>query len=323
MGEAKDIILRPISAGEANALVKRVHYSGKVVQNSQIHIGVFYQGNLEGAMQFGPSLDKRKIQPLVRDTLWNEFIELNRMAFTDVLPRNSESRALAIAFKLLRKHAPQLKWIVTFADATQCGDGTIYRASGFVLTAVKSNGQLYRLPAPENIDEARLKAAGLGDNDVAVLRAWLTSITPGRGESAVMHCMTAKFHPFPSQREGNGELVDHKLTVEDRPPKAPSLEGAPHAHKMSLQGGRPTSALLSEVKQIMRRVTNGATSADRLFSLMGGYPAEGYQLRYIYFLDPAYRERLTVPVLPFEKIDEIGAGMYRGQKRSSSANEAT
>lgn len=320
MGDAKDIILRPISAAEANALVKRVHYSGKVVQNSQIHIGVFYHGNLEGAMQFGPSLDKRKIQPLVRGTLWNEFIELNRMAFTDVLPRNSESRALAIAFKLLRKHAPQLKWVVTFADATQCGDGAIYRAAGFVLTAVKENGQLYRLPSSADIDMPRLKAAGLSDADVAILQAWLESITPVRGESAVMQCMTAKFHPFPSQR--NGELVDHKLTVEDRPPKAPSLEGAPHAHKMSLEGGHRPSALLSEVKQIMWRVTNGATSADRLFTLMGGYPADGYQLRYIYFLDQSYRERLTVPALPFEKIDEIGAGMYRGQKRTH-ADEAT
>ena len=104
------------------------------MNNSQIHIGVFYGGKLEGAMQFGPSLDKRKLQGLVEGTLWNEFIELNRLAFTDNLPRNSESRALAVAMKLLRKHAPQIKWVVTFADGTQCGDGTIYRAAGFVLT---------------------------------------------------------------------------------------------------------------------------------------------------------------------------------------------
>lgn len=99
---AKDIVLCPIKAADANALVKRVHYSGKVVQNSQLHIGVFYNGKLEGALQFGPSLDKRKIQGLVNDTEWHEFIELNRMAFTDVLPRNSESRALAIAMRLLK-----------------------------------------------------------------------------------------------------------------------------------------------------------------------------------------------------------------------------
>ena len=40
---------------------------------------------------------------------------------------------------------------------------------------------------------------------------------------------------------------------------------------------------------------------------------EGFQLRYIYFIDKAWRDRLTVPVLPFSAIDEVGAGMYRGQ----------
>lgn len=63
---AKDIRVAPISAADAIALVKRVHYSGKVVNNSQLHLGVFLGGRLEGAMQFGPSLDKRKIQGLVQ-----------------------------------------------------------------------------------------------------------------------------------------------------------------------------------------------------------------------------------------------------------------
>jgi hypothetical protein len=40
----------------------------------------------------------------------------------------------------------------------------------------------------------------------------------------------------------------------------------------------------------------------------------GYQFRYIYFIDPAYRKKLQVPELPFSKIDELGAGMYKGQK---------
>lgn len=146
---AKDIILKPISAAEGNAVVKAHHYSGKVVNNSQIHIGVFYQGKLEGAMQFGPSLDKRKIQPLVEGTGWNEFIELNRMAFSEALPRNSESRAIAIAMRILRKHAPHLKWVISFADGAQCGDGTIYRASGFLLLGIKRNNQVWAAPSGE------------------------------------------------------------------------------------------------------------------------------------------------------------------------------
>ena len=88
-------------------------------------------------MQFGPSIDKRKTQALVKDTLWNGFIELNRMAFSDKLPKYSESRAIGITMRLIRKMYPQIKWVISFSDGAQCGDGTIYRASGFYLTSIK------------------------------------------------------------------------------------------------------------------------------------------------------------------------------------------
>lgn len=155
---AKDLIVKPISSKEANELIKRLHYSGKVVNNSQLHMGVYYAGKLEGCLQFGPSLDKRKIQGLVKDTPWNGFLELNRMAFSEALPKNSESRAIGVAMKLLKKHAPHLEWVISFADATQCGDGTIYRASGFKLTAIKPNGHLAKLPDGSVIHDMTLKS---------------------------------------------------------------------------------------------------------------------------------------------------------------------
>ena len=144
MGRAKDIIVKVIPAKIANEFVKRHHYSGKVVQNSQLHFGAFLDGNLHGVMSFGPSLDKRKIVGMVEGTKWNEFIELNRMAFDDYLPRNSESRCIGIACKMIRKQAPHIKWIISFSDGTQCGDGTIYRASGFLLTSVNTSMNLVR-----------------------------------------------------------------------------------------------------------------------------------------------------------------------------------
>lgn len=158
MATAKDIRVAPISAQDASALVRRVHYSGKVVNNSQLHLGVFLDGRLEGAMQFGPSLDKRKIMGLVAGTGWNEFMELNRMAFSDRLPRNSESRALGVAFRMIRKHYPHLKWVISFADGTQCGDGTIYRASGFVLTGINPSENLVRLPNGSVIHKMTLES---------------------------------------------------------------------------------------------------------------------------------------------------------------------
>ncbi len=224
MATAKDIVLKPIKSSDANAFVKAHHYSGKVAQNSQLHLGVFLNDRLHGVMQFGPSLDKRKIQGLVSGTQWHEFLELNRMAFDEVLPRNSESRALSIAWRLLRKHAPQVKWVISFADGTQCGDGTIYRAAGFVLTGISARNVMMRLPSGE-----------------------------------VIHRIAAN--------------TNHKLVMEG----GGSMKGA------------------ARLAQDLH--------AERL---------EGFQLRYIYFIDPAYRARLTVPELPYSEIQARGASMYLG-----------
>lgn len=137
MGRAKEIEVKVIPSKIAIPFIKQHHYSKKVVNNSCLHFGVFLDNALHGVMQFGPSMDKSKIIGLVEGTGWYNFLELNRMAFDDVLPRNSESRAISLAIKLIKRNAPQIKWIISFADGCSCGDGTIYRASNFVLTGIK------------------------------------------------------------------------------------------------------------------------------------------------------------------------------------------
>ena len=151
MGRAKEIILKIIKSDVANEFVKKYHYSGKVVKLSYLHFGCFLDNKLHGVMSYGPPMDKRNVINLV-DTeniginkKWNEMLELNRMAFDDYLPKYSESRCIAISIKLIKKNAPQVKWILSYSDGTQCGDGTIYRASGFKLTQINKNGTIYKL----------------------------------------------------------------------------------------------------------------------------------------------------------------------------------
>lgn len=211
MGRALDIELKVIPSKVAIPFVKRVHYSGKVVNNSCLHFGAFLDGKLHGVMSFGSPTDKRKVLGLVEGTPWNGMLELNRMAFDDYLPRNSESRCISLAMKLLKRNAPHVKWVLSFADGCQCGDGTIYRASNFVLTGIKKN--------------VSLRIANDG---------------------TVVQSMTAYHHG---------------------------------------------------VKQFSKLPT-----------------LEGYQLRYIYFIDPKWRKRLTVPEVPFSEIYRVGAGMYKGEK---------
>ena len=166
MGDAKRIRVVPIDRKAADECVRRWHYSGKSVQNSQLHLGAFLGGKLLGAMQFGPSLDKRKLQGVVDGTPWNGFLELNRMAFSDALPRNSESRCLAVAMRMLREHAPHVQWVVSFADGAQCGDGTIYRAAGFVLTGLRKNTSLWEGPDGHVIADVTVKAGAPARREV-------------------------------------------------------------------------------------------------------------------------------------------------------------
>lgn len=214
MGRAKDIVIKPISSRDANRIIKSLHYSGKVVPNSQLHLGVFLDGKCGGALQFGPSINKRGTINVVKGTGWNEFIELNRMALADWLPRNGESRAISQSMKFIKKHYPHIKWVVSFADGTQCGDGTIYRASGFVLTDIRVNDAL--------------------------------RYNPKTGEQ--MHVIQA------------------------------------HHKKISKEW------------------------RDNWVKLAG------YQLRYIYFLHKEEINNLTVPIIPFDRIKEMGASMYKGKK---------
>lgn len=225
---AKELIVKPVTAVEANEMVKQTHYSGKVVQNSQVHLGVYWRGDLAGAMQFGPSIDLRRMARLVSGSGIHDFMELNRMAFDSRLPRNSESRALAVAMRLFRRHAPQVRWIVTFADATQCGDGTIYRAAGFDLISVRSNTSLLRMP----------------DGQVVAKKA------------------------LDNFRTGSGRYLSSVATEK------------------------------------------------------GAVPLEGFQIKYVKFLDQSWRDRLSVPVLPYSTIDDMGASMVRGSRVRSIAVDA-
>ncbi len=145
-------------------------------------------------------------------------LELNRMAFDDYLPKYSESRCIAISIRLLKKNTPHIKWLLSYADGCQCGDGTIYRASGFKLVGLKENKTMLRMP--------------------------------------------------------NGKIMADK-TLNN-----------------------------SNYKKI------GQSSG--YWKKNGAKPIEGNQLRYIYLIDKTCK--ITVPILPFSKIDEMGAGMYKGKK---------
>ena len=59
----------------------------------------------------------------------------------------------------------------------------------------------------------------------------------------------------------------------------------------------------------------GSESSGVFLKKIGAEALPGFQLRYIYLLDPSVRERLTIPIIPYSAIAEAGASMYKGEKR--------
>jgi len=134
-------------------------------------------GVLHGVMSYGSPMDKSKVMGLVSNSKWFDMLELNRMAFDNILPKNSESRCLAISFKLIKKNAPHIKWILSFSDGTASGDGTIYRAVGFKLTQIKRNSTLYVFPDGERIASLTLTNGGDPTSRIRVAKKYGAKLT--------------------------------------------------------------------------------------------------------------------------------------------------
>lgn len=220
MGRAKEIKVKVIPAKIANEFVARHHYSKSYQRNSLLHFGCFLDGQLHGVLSYGTSIDKNNCIGLVdtgmtKHQSWHSYLELNRMAFDEYLPANSESRCIAITIKMIRRNAPHVKWILSYSDGTQCGDGAIYRASGFALTGIKKNTTILNF---------------------------------------------------------NGKIISD----------------------IQLNTVRPNGIDAGKAKK------------------MGAKPLNGFQLRYIYLIDKNCK--INVPIIPFSKIDEMGAGMHKGKK---------
>jgi len=233
----KELQVKVIPHKMATNFVRKNHYSGKVATTTKLHFGCFYKGVLHGVISYGSSMSPAKTVGLV-DTgysykkSWNMMLELNRMAFDDYLPKNSESRCLSVTFRLLKKNAHHIKWILSYSDATASGDGAIYRACGFHLTKITVNKSILILPDGERVASLPLT----NRNDKSTL-----------------------------------SRVCKKLGI-------PTYSGA-------------------TVKPVLDA---------------GAKWAEGYQLRYIKLIDQNCR--IIGGTIPFSKIDEVGAGMYLGEK---------
>jgi adenine modification enzyme len=123
--------VRLIGRAVANKLIRENHYSRRTYNNSLHHFGVFVDGRLCGALQWGQAMNPASGGGIVKGATIDQWRELNRMWISDDAPRNTESSAIAASVKVLRHIAPQVAFLQSFADERCGGLGVVYQAASF------------------------------------------------------------------------------------------------------------------------------------------------------------------------------------------------
>jgi len=126
-----DLRVETIPCWLARTVIAARHYSGRFVNNSYLHLGVFAERELVGVMQWGYALNPNSGRRVVANTENREYMELNRLWVHDKMPKNTESRAISYALKTIKLLHPSVEWVQSFADE-RCGrGGVVYQASNF------------------------------------------------------------------------------------------------------------------------------------------------------------------------------------------------
>ncbi len=146
----KWIVLKEIDSEAADRIIEAHHYSGKSTQNRFLSMGIFFEGNIEGAIQLGYG-----IRPQIKQT-WGGAVtpensrEFDRMWLSDKCPKFSETITLSCLARYLKQKYPHIKYLLTYADGTVGNTRTIYRAGNYTfIGSVK--GDFYILPDGERV----------------------------------------------------------------------------------------------------------------------------------------------------------------------------
>ena len=136
------IQVKPVPFGTAKAIIEENHYLHSMPGGTCLAFGAFVGPSLLGALILGRG--PRNAATLVAGAEGGDCLTLTRLWLSDDLPRNSESRTIAVVLRSLRQHT-SIKFLLSYADPSQGHVGTIYQATGWLYTGLSSVMPLYDL----------------------------------------------------------------------------------------------------------------------------------------------------------------------------------
>ena len=136
----QSIQVRPVSVKIAKGIIVRNHYLHTMPGGTKLAFGIFNNDRLMGAVTLG--VGPFNVHRLVAGSTRDDCLGLSRLWLADDLPKNSESRVLAVILRSIGRDT-SVKFLVTYADPTAGHVGTIYQATGWLYTGMSEPSVLY------------------------------------------------------------------------------------------------------------------------------------------------------------------------------------
>lgn len=144
----KNFHIKEISKELGASIIKEYHYSHKNIGYSSLYLGVFSNetGELKGCLSFGKCLNADATPPkILKESNRNNMFELNRMVMSDDSPKLSESQAIGLCIKYIKKHFPHILYILSFSDGKEDNFGIIYQATNWKYLGYLKSTSFYKL----------------------------------------------------------------------------------------------------------------------------------------------------------------------------------
>lgn len=135
------ISIAPIAKSIAKDMIIKYHYSHAWTM-CRYSLGVFYEsdksdilGNTEqliGCLVYGYPVGRSAVTSVIDGLEKEECLELTRLFIHDGYGSNIESYCISLSFKWLKKNAPNIKMLISYADAEQGHLGGIYQATNWL-----------------------------------------------------------------------------------------------------------------------------------------------------------------------------------------------
>lgn len=126
----------PITALQALEGYKKWHYLGKTRFISTVNYAACFGNKIYGCISLGAP-NATEMRGLFTRHTQQGWWEIKRLAMHPSCPKNSESKFIGIALRLLQKDHLVIG-IITLADSSVGHCGTIYKASGFTYIGLSS-----------------------------------------------------------------------------------------------------------------------------------------------------------------------------------------